>query len=103
MGILVSKRLVDYATNIKSFLQEPMLVLGKHGPKYLFYIKIGLLKSLKNQLSSKKLGGRKRNPKLWQFLTNIRTLLMTLFIFQIYSPQIGREELMKGYAMCPDL
>ena len=38
-----------------------MLVLGKYGPKPPFCIKIGLLQSLGNELSSKRLGAEEKS------------------------------------------
>lgn len=61
--------------------------------------------SFRNEYPSRRLGRRKENLGLRQFLTNIKKLLMTLLIAQIQSPQmsrstwIGGDQLIRRHAM----
>lgn len=69
-----------------------MLVLEKYEPKLSFYIKIGLLQSLENKLSSRRLGKQREILKLLVFPIDIKTLLMILLIAQMQSPWIGQDQ-----------
>ena len=85
----------------QSVLQGHMLVLGKPGPKTLFCIKIELLPSSKNKLSSKRLRGGRETLRLQQFSIDIKILQMTLLIAQIRSHRW--DQLMRGHVMHPGL